>query len=54
MASNPGPDFRLQAGDMVAVIGSSQARADFAGLIAQQAEMEEEREDQQTAAEAGA
>lgn len=54
MASNPGPDFRLQVGDMVAVIGSSQARADFAGLIAQQAEMEEETEDQQTAAEAGA
>ena len=38
LESNPGPDFRLQAGDMVAVIGSSQARASFNSLLAQEAD----------------
>ncbi len=38
---NPGPDFRLQKKDMIAVIGSSQARASFNSLLAQNAALHE-------------
>ena len=41
IASNPGPEFRLQKKDMVAVIGSSQARASFNSLLAQNPDLHE-------------
>lgn len=41
LESNPGPDFQLQKKDMVAVIGSSQARAGFNSLLAHDATMHE-------------
>ena len=41
LASNPGPEFRLQKKDMVAVIGSSQARASFNSLLAQNPDLHE-------------
>ena len=40
MESNPGPDFRLQNKDMVAVIGSNQARASFNALLVEEASPE--------------
>ena len=40
MESNPGPNFRLQQKDLVAVIGSSTDRASFNSLLAQSITME--------------
>ncbi|NLZ18075.1 MAG: portal protein [Desulfobulbaceae bacterium] len=40
MESNPGPDFCLQKKDLVAVIGSSTARASFNSLLTQSTGME--------------
>ncbi len=37
---NPGPDFRLQGKDMVAVIGSSEARANFHAMLVQGADQD--------------